>query len=343
MNLYQYEAMHEPWGGDPESRWARTHEMPFAAIGAAFATLGTALTGGAVAGGALAIAGAALTVVATVATVVGLALTIVGAATGDQDLLKIGGIVGLAGGVASIAGGIVNASVQAGTAAAAQGTTAATATVGSGATNAAANAITPTFASQGAQVAAQVAPTVAQNAATSAITPAFQSAVGGVGAAAAPGVLNTAASSSIAPALESATTSGVGATGTNIAGSLTAPSGVGTSAQTGSYFQNLTAQNPLLELGKIGSGFLQGANDSANFEAKLDLQKQEIGINREQLEFTKLQYANQQKNANFQGQLSIAATPVSPQAATTYKNQQASQARQQGAILTGAKPITTPA
>lgn len=348
MNLYQYEAMHQPWGGDPESRWTRTYDMPFAAIGAAFATVGTAITAGAAAaGGAMAVAGAALTVVATVATVAGLAMTIVGAATGNQDLMKIGGIIGIAGGVASIASGVVNASVQAGTAAAAQGTASATAAVGSNATNAAANAITPTFASQAGQAAAAVAPSTIQNAATSAITPAFQSAVGAgvanVAPAAATGVLNTAAQSSIAPALESATTTGVGATGTNIAGSMTAPTGVGSAMQTGSYFQNLQAPNALLELGKIGSGMLQGANQSSNFEAGLDLQKEQLGLSKDQFEFTKQKYADQQRNANFQGQMSFSATPVSPKDATAYKNTQASNAAAQGAILTGSKPTATPA
>src|SRR5574343_1887851 len=77
-------------------------EMPFfiapaiAGIGAATGFAATAL--------------AVVNAVGVVAMVAGTAMTVVGAVTGDKDLMKIGGVVGLAGGVASLAaGGIAGA------------------------------------------------------------------------------------------------------------------------------------------------------------------------------------------------------------------------------------------
>jgi hypothetical protein len=104
--------------GDYEYRQQqRMCNMPFAAIGGAIAAgaaaassaLGiTAAAGaiGAAAAGAGTIGAAVsltVTAIANVAMVAGLAMTVVGAATGDKELMKIGGIVGLAGGVAGLA------------------------------------------------------------------------------------------------------------------------------------------------------------------------------------------------------------------------------------------------
>lgn len=69
-----------------------------AAIGAAAATTTLATVGAA----AVATIGA----IGAVATVAGIGMSVVGMITGDQDLMKIGGIVGLAGGVGSIASGL---------------------------------------------------------------------------------------------------------------------------------------------------------------------------------------------------------------------------------------------
>lgn len=103
----------DPFGGPAYGE----KNMPFAAVGGAIAAAATAASsalGITAAAGAISAAvatgtgiGAAIsltvTAIANVAMVAGLAMTVVGVATGDKELMKIGGIVGLAGGVASLA------------------------------------------------------------------------------------------------------------------------------------------------------------------------------------------------------------------------------------------------
>lgn len=77
--------------------------MPFGPLIGAFAAIGTAAT---VASTVTAVVGA----VAMTAAYAGVAMTVVGLATGDKELMKIGGIVGLAGaGVGMMTGGIAAA------------------------------------------------------------------------------------------------------------------------------------------------------------------------------------------------------------------------------------------
>ena len=92
-------------------------EMPFfiaPEIGAAATAVGAAVAGGVFFSAATAVAaGAVISAIGTVAMVAGTAMTVVGAVTGDKELMKWGGIVGLAGGVGALAGGGI-ASVAAG-------------------------------------------------------------------------------------------------------------------------------------------------------------------------------------------------------------------------------------
>lgn len=64
---------------------------------------------------------ATVAAVATVVSTVGMGLSVVGKITGDETLMKIGGIMGLAGGVTSLASGALSAAESIGTAAAESG------------------------------------------------------------------------------------------------------------------------------------------------------------------------------------------------------------------------------
>lgn len=147
----------------------KQREMPFAALGTAIAAAGTAI-GTAAAGATMATVGAAalatVNAVAVAAMYAGVAMTVVGMVTGDKELMKIGGIVGLAGGVGSLAmGGI--ASLAAGSElsfgttgieslnAANAASSAAETTAMSGALANASGAITPELANVGGQVSTQ--------------------------------------------------------------------------------------------------------------------------------------------------------------------------------------------
>lgn len=143
--------------------------MPFAisagVTGAAFLASSAAATAG-----TAAIVSASLSVAAAVAVASSLVMTVVSIATGDEELGKIAGYVGLAGGVASIGAGLV-----------APATTAATT-----GTNAAVNAGTTAASEAGKASAAQAATQGA-----SAITPAFESGVGALPTAGAGQLGNT--------------------------------------------------------------------------------------------------------------------------------------------------------
>ena len=47
--------------------------------------------------------GATLAIIATAVSEVGIAMSVVGAVTGSKELMKIGGVLGLAGGIGSLA------------------------------------------------------------------------------------------------------------------------------------------------------------------------------------------------------------------------------------------------
>lgn len=123
--------------GDNDYRYGlNTCHMPFgvsAAIGVLAAVGTTGVTMGVV--------GAAVTVVAAAATVAGVVMTVVGVATGDTELMKIGGIVGLAGGVAGLAGGAISSSAAAATAAQTTASEGAKVAVGEVAARGATNAV----------------------------------------------------------------------------------------------------------------------------------------------------------------------------------------------------------
>lgn len=94
--------------GDPFSGAAYGDKnMPFfiaPAVGAAATAIGAAAAAGTMAAVGTAI-GATVVAVGTIAAVAGTAMTVVGAVTGDQELMKIGAITGLAGGVVGMAAG----------------------------------------------------------------------------------------------------------------------------------------------------------------------------------------------------------------------------------------------
>lgn len=203
------------FGGAPFKK----KEMPFfiapaiAAIGAA-TTIATTI-------------GAVVTAIGTVAAVAGTAMTVVGLATGDKELMKIGGIVGLAGGVTALAaGGLtslaaggefafgsagVQSAITADAAAAASQATA----IGTGGMAAMNTAITPNLANAGANVASSAGATTEGLGGAG-----FSGIQGGTGLVGGAGTLQAgsgvAGASVISPAFSGAVT--IGNVGTEAAG-----------------------------------------------------------------------------------------------------------------------------
>ena len=148
--------------GNPHAMQApfnKRYEMPFAPLVGAFTAIGAATTIGTT---ALAVVNFA----AVAAMYAGVAMTVTGLVTGDKELMKLGGLVGLAGGVGSLAaGGIASLAAGAeftmGTAGieAANAATAASANTA----NLAAGAATATTISQATGQAAQNAATATAN------------------------------------------------------------------------------------------------------------------------------------------------------------------------------------
>jgi hypothetical protein len=294
MNRVMYD---EPfaWGGDKASihtRWEHKHNMPFAAIaGAIGGALAGTFAGGVAAAAAVGITGTVasvvggIAVVAQVAMYAGLAMTAVGAITGNKDLMKIGGYVGMAGGVGSLAIGAMGA------VGGALGTTASTVT-GTG-FNAAATAAPVTQAAVTAPLAAQ-APVVATEIGTAAgqVAPAAQTGMlSTTGATQATGVLGStandvAASSAITPAVDTAKF----ATTVGDAGATTAKA-VGTEAgkTVGGGFFDFIKSDAGSALIKVGGGMLSGS-------AEEDMNKKTYKLNQQNQAFNQMvsnrEYAN---------------------------------------------------
>lgn len=326
MNIAKYEAYHQ-WGGDPESRWIRTYEMPFAFVGAGLGTFAAIGTASGFAATAIATAAA----IATVATTVGIVLTVVGAITGDNDLMKIGGIVGLAGGIGSIATSALNAGLNLGIGAAASATEAAAAAAPA--------------ASSGSSATAQGG----LQGAKAAITPAFESGVGqssgligasgGLGSAgteAATGALGSGITAPVAGVAQQTVSQGLGSNiGTNVGEQAT----TGGEAFTGSFFDYIKTPKGALELGQIASpaigGLFQGMSAQENNNAAFDLKQQQIDLNRDEFDFKKEQDARAYANANSPASGSLSVTPWTKPPTTDA--QKAMNARRTGEILTGAR------
>ena len=138
----------DPFGGPAYGEL----NMPFAigpSVAAAAASIGTAATLGTAASiGTAALATASA--IGTIAAVAGTVMSVVGLVTGDNDLIKLGGIIGIAGGVTSLASGALagatglaaTTAAQTATQTAAQATQA-PAQTGAQAMQAATKAITP--------------------------------------------------------------------------------------------------------------------------------------------------------------------------------------------------------
>lgn len=269
-------------------------EMPLA-ISAGIAA-GSALAAGAVVGTAATVA-AVGAVVAGTAVAAGLTMTIVGMATGDKELMKIGGYVGLAGGIAgaglNMAG--FGASAFSGMEAAANAANAASA-MPAAATNAAASgvssgaamtsAVTPTFGSM-ANPVAQTGATIGQigsgslQAAQQAMTPAFQAGTTGAMTAGqiAPNVL-AGAPQAITPVL-----SELGATAIKTAPTAVSAIGGTTAAgaqSAGTLFDGLTdfmkTPGGITLLGSTA----QGIGSAITGSAQNDIYKNKIAFDQQQ-------------------------------------------------------------
>lgn len=301
----------DPFGGAAYGK----KEMPFI-VGPAIGTLATAVTAGvAAAGGAMAVAGA----VSGIAMVAGLAMTVVGLATGNEDLMKIGGYVGLAGGV----GGLATSMMGAGTAVASTAVSAATPAANAGASTAATGGLA------GATEAAKAAITPALSSVAPAAPAAFtatQAATGGTG------LLGNAGALAITPALSgtgigSNVGAGIGAgVGTGVGQSVNAASSY-VPNQTGSFFDYLTSSQGLMEIGKVGAGALSGM-------AKQDQLDKQNKINQEAIDYSKMAAERQYQNANTQGRLSISTRPLTQAERDQAKMNQAARARRNAELLT---------
>jgi hypothetical protein len=319
--------------GDPHGFGRR--DFPFI-IGPSFAAVGAAV-------GTAATVTATIGAIAAVATVAGLALTVVGAVTGDEDLMAIGGYVGLAGGVT----GLATSAFSAGTSVAAEAASAASqaAPAASGvqgamgglgsSTSAMESAITPTF--QGAN-AALTAP------AQSAIQTGGQ-ALGGAGLLGKAGT--TAAQEALTPTLSQGLGSQVGAglgsnlgkvgadVGADIGKDLGADLGKAASSYTpkgdGSFFDFLNLGGAEGKGGweavKIGGSVLEGM-------AKSDATDKQTQLLRDKYEYDKSAKERAYANANTQGRLNLGFNAPSQAQRDKAQLDQAELARKKASILT---------
>ena len=321
-------------------------EMPFA-ITAGIAA-GSALAAGAVVGTA-ATAAAVGAVVAGTAVAAGLTMTIVGMATGDKELMKIGGYVGLAGGIAGA--GLNMAGFGASAFSGMEAAASAASTTPASLTNAAAggissgsamtSAITPTFGSMANPVAqtgatmGQIGSGSLQATASQALTPAFEAAKTGAMTAGqvAPNVLANAPQA-ITPVLSELGTTAIKAAPTAaqaIGG--TAATGAAASQGAGTLFDGLsefmktpTGLAAVAELGKGVVGTITGS-------AQNDIYKNKIAFDQQQA-------AYQNANAN-----AIAPYGMTTTQLTDAQRQQANidkynQAKKAAGILTNTQQAT---
>jgi hypothetical protein len=270
---------------------------------------------------------------------VGVGLTVVGAVTGNTDLMKIGGYVGLAGGVTGLAiSGVNMAFSTAATQVASSATSGAAQGAESAATSGAANAATSATgqvnqaaisqAVQGAgeQVAQQTGAsgllstagtTGAANTAAS-VTPAVTGAVQNAGVSA----VKTAADATVS-GVQNAATTGVGET---VAGAQNAGSNV--VAQGTSFFDKLSKLDSVMN---IGGEVLKGMASGGALDKQNELAQQRIGIDqqlidlkRDQFGYDKMAQERAYQNANTQGRLNVRTRELTPEekAAAAAKKQQ---------------------
>lgn len=301
-------------------------DFPFI-IGPSFAAVGAAV-------GTAATVTATVGAIAAVATVAGLAMTVVGAITGDEDLMRIGGFVGLAGGVTGLATSAFSAGTSVAAEAASAASQAAPAASGvqgamgglGGSTSAMESAITPAF--QGAN-AALTAP------AQSAIQTGGQM-LGGAGLLGKAGT--SAAQEALTPALSQGLGSQVGAgIGSNL-GNVGADVGKGlgeistyTPKSDGSFFDFLdfgaAEGKGGWEAVKIGGSVLEGM-------AKSDATDKQTQLLRDKYEYDKSAKERAYTNANTQGKLNLGFNSVSQAQRDKAQLDQAEMARRKAAILT---------
>jgi hypothetical protein len=295
--------------GDPFSGAAYgKREFPFI-IAPAVAAVGTAV-------GFAATAVAVVGAVSAIATVVGIGLTVVGAVTGDKDLMKIGGIIGIAGGIGSLATSALSAGMDLAVSATAEASLAAAPTEAS-------------LAAAGAPIESTMA---AAQAAEAAGTNGLAQSAGGFMADTAV-TANAATAATQVPSVAVDSSGGaLSSTGLNGVNSV-APSAIESPAKvaanvgtnTGSWTDSFTglfkdvgsdpstimgspqAKAQLLTEGlKLGAGALQGANTQSNADRQFKQDQQVIDY---KLMNSERSYAN----GNTQGRLDISTAPWTPQ------------------------------
>jgi hypothetical protein len=307
---------------DPNNKYDKRKNMPF--IITAGVTAAGALAAGTVAGTAAVVA--SVTVAAAVATAASLVMTVVSFATGDKELGKIAGYVGLAGGVmgagASIASAGVSAAGTVGTQAAKTGATEATK---AGAQSAASQAITPAFQSTAAQAAAS------QGATGQALGSTASASLGTTGTLGTAGV--TAAESSIGgiseEAAKTATKEGIKQGGEAMQG-VQAPSSIPETQapsmtktpgnKDGGFFDFLKDNKEIISVG----GAVVGA--IGDYMGRKDKQ----ATDQAELNFKKEMYYK-----NMPGTFGIQARNPTPGELAQYQREQAAAAREQAMMITG--------
>ena len=330
MSLFLQKAVREGLHGK--------YEMPFAAIGAAIGAIGAgvsaagaavglgaglgagiAATGTAVAAGGLSGAVALAGAIGTVAMYSGLAMTVVGAITGDSDLMKIGGYVGLAGGVTGLATSAISGATSAATTAATEGVKAGTQAAGQAATQATASA-----ASNVANVGSKVAETATQaiqpsitSAGTDIVGKSIQGATQPAG-----GLLGEAGKAALTPT-SMAELPKLGAD----LGANTGNVGVQQAATQSKSFFDMLMSPQGLEVGKMVVGGLSGLNKSDQFDRTLELQQRQIQHNIDQDNL-------HNRNSNYQGRGMLQTRALSQEERDAAAAKKAARAKKMATILT---------
>lgn len=306
----------------PENKFDRTYQLPFI-VGPAVAGAATAISAAAAAGTAAAIGSAVVataSAIGAIATVAGLAMTVVGAITGDEDLMKIGGYVGLAGGVTGLATSAISGATSAATTAATEGVKAGTQAAGQAATQA-----TTSAASNVANVGSKVAETATQaiqpsitSAGTDIVGKSIQGATQPAG-----GLLGEAGKAALTPTSMSELPKLGADIGTNAGnvGLQQAPT------QTASFFDQLMQPTNLLEIGKIGAGALSGMNKSDQFDRTLELQQQQLQHNIDQDTL-------HNRNSNYQGRGMLSTRALTQEERDAAAAKKATRAKKMATILT---------
>jgi hypothetical protein len=282
------------------------------------------------------------TAVAAVATMAGLAMSVVGLITGDEDLVKIGGFVGLAGGVTGLATSAFSAGTSVAAEAASAASQAAPAASGvqgamgglGGSTSAMESAITPAFQGAGQALTAP---------AQSAIQTGGQM-LGGAGLLGKAGT--SAAQEALTPALSTGLGSDVGAgLGTSL-GKVGADVGADLGKDLGANLGKASSYTPkgdgsffdFLDFGaaegkggweavKIGGSVLEGM-------AKSDATDKQTQLLRDKYEYDKSAKERAYANANTFGRLNLGFNAPSQAQRDKAQLDQAEMARRKAAILT---------